>query len=139
MADAVGNFGIGAIAGGLTLSASWALFWSAVAMIGWSRGACGGRVLLNSLAAGLVPLLMVWVLFWMRGAAPVSNAGFVAGLFVMPLALIGFGLRPTPDGRKAGAHMLETMRYQMDEILGRHHECGGCDHDHEGHESGGCG
>ena len=131
------EFGTGAIIGGLSLSACWGLFWLAVGIMGFSRGTCGWRVLLNSLAVGLAPLLLAWALFWMRGAGPLG-ATFVAGLPLMPLALIALGLRPAPDGRRAGAHMLEGVRHLMDELLGKHHECGGCGHDHAPHGSGGC-
>lgn len=139
MQDALVDFGIGAITGGLSLSACWGLFWFAVGMIGFSRGTCSWRVLLNSLVVGLAPLLLAWALFWIRDTASSSSAAFVAGLSIMPLALMGFGLRPAPDGRRAGVHMLEGVRHLMDELLGKHHECGGCGHDHEPRESGGCG
>jgi hypothetical protein len=139
MQDALMDFGIGAITGGLSLSACWGLFWFAVGMIGFSRGTCSWRVLLNSLAVGLAPLLLAWALFWTREAAFSSNAAFVVGLSVMPLALMGFGLRPARDGRRAGTHVLEGVRQLMDELLGKHHACDGCGQDREPHESGGCG
>ncbi|HET9576029.1 MAG TPA: hypothetical protein VFP04_06490 [Nitrospira sp.] len=138
MRDALIDFGTGAITGGLTLSACWGLFWLVIGTIGLLRGTCGRRVVLNSLTVGLVPLLLVCVLFWMRGAAPLSGAAFAVGLSLMPVMLMGFGLRPVPDGRRAGSHMLEGVRQLMDELLGKHHECGGCGHDHEPRETEGC-
>src|SRR5690348_18266204 len=124
MRDALIDFGTGAITGGLTLSGCWGLFWLVIGTIGLLRGTCGRRVVLNSLTVGLVPLLLVWGLFWMRGAALLSSAAFALGLTLMPVMLMGFGLRPVLDGRRAGAHMLEGVRQLMDELLGKHHECG---------------
>ena len=66
------------------------------------------------------------------------NVAFVAGLFVLPLLLTGLGLRKAPDGRRVGLHMLEGIRHLRDELLGTHHECGGCDHDHGADRAGGC-
>ena len=132
------EFGIGVIIGGLSLSACWGLFWLVVGTMGFSRGTCGWRVLLNSFAVGLAPLPLVWALFWMRGTASIG-APFVAGLAVMPLTLIAMGVRSAPDGRRAWSHMLEGVRHLMDELLGKHHEGGGCGHDHAPGGSGGCG
>jgi hypothetical protein len=130
MQEALLDFGIGAIIGGLSLSACWGLFWLAVGTVGFSRGTCSWRVLLNSLVVGVVPLMLVSALLWMRGAPLRPSLAFAAGLSVMPLALLVFGLRSAPDGRRAGTHMLEGARHLIDELLGKHHECGGCGHNH---------
>ena len=132
------EFGTGVIIGGLSLSACWGLFWFAVGLMGFSRGTCGWRVLLNSIAVGLAPLLLVWAILWMKSAGPLG-VPFVAGLLLMPLALIALGLRSAPDGRRAGVHMIEGVRHLMDELLGKHQECGGCGHDHAPRGSGECG
>src|SRR6266545_379105 len=52
------EFGLGFLVGGLGLSACWGLFWLIVGMIGISRGTCHGRVIVNSLTVGVVPLLI---------------------------------------------------------------------------------
>ena len=138
MQDVVIDFGIGALTGGLSLSVCWGLFWLIIGLIGFSRGTCSWRVLLNSFVVGLTPVLVAWALFWMRGAVSPSGAPFLVGLSVMPLALAGLGLRSTPDGRRAGSHMLEGVRHLMHELLGKHHDCGGCGHDQDPRRSEGC-
>jgi hypothetical protein len=137
MQDALIDFGIGAFTGGLSVSASWGLLWLVVGLMGFSRGTCSWRVLLNSFAACLAPLLLVWAFFWMRGTAFPSSAAFAAGVSVIPLTLVSLGLRPAPDGRRAVVHMLEGVRSLMDDLLGKHRECGDCSHDHEPHKAEG--
>src|SRR5262249_38651992 len=129
------EFGIGAVIGGLSLSASWGLFWLAVGLMGFSRCTCGWRVLLDSIAGGLGRLLLGWAIFWVRGGGPLG-VSFVGWVRVLPLALIALGWRSAPDGRRAGTHMIEGARHLMDELLGKHHECGGCGHDHAPRGSG---
>lgn len=132
------DFGTGAIIGGLALSACWGWLWLVIGTVGLARGMCSARVVINSLVVGLSPLLLGWGLWWMRTEAFSSNAAFVAGLFVMPLMLVGLGLRKAPDGRRAGLHVVEGIRHLKDELLGTHHGCAGCGHDHGTDRVGGC-
>jgi hypothetical protein len=129
------DFTTGVIIGGLGMSACWGWLWLTIGTVGLSRGTCSWRVVLNSLAVGVVPLLLGWALLWLRAEAFTIHTAFVLGIPVMPLVLTGLSLRPGSDGRRAGLHMIEGVRHLMDELLGTHRECGGCDHDH-GTESG---
>jgi len=119
-------FGAGLFVGGLSLSACWGLFWLAIGTAGLVRGTCGWRVVLNSLTVGAVPLMLIAGLFWWNGGVSGVSSAFGVGMMGMPIVLLGFGLRQAPDGRRAVAHMLDGVRHLMDELLGRHHECGGC-------------
>jgi hypothetical protein len=130
MQHALIDIGTGAIMGGLALSAGWGLLWLAVSSIGLSRGTCHWRVVVNSLAVGAVPLLLAWALVSIRAETFSPTIAFVVGLSVMPLILTGLALRPGPGGRPAGAHLLQGIRRLIDELLGKHHECDGCGHDH---------
>lgn len=132
------DFGAGVLCGGLMMSASWGLFWLAVGTVGVTRGTCSWRVLLNSVAVAAIPLLLGFLLIWLRGSALAFGLAYGLGLSVMPLVLIGFGLRQAPDGQRAGTRMLDGVRHLVDELLGKHHGCGGCGQEHDqGH--GGCG
>ena len=124
------DFATGVIIGGLALSAGWGCLWLIIGTVGWARGACGVRVVMHSLAVGISPLLLGGGLWWMRAEAFSPNIAFVLGLVVMPLMLIGLGLRKASDGRPVGLHMAEGIRHLKDELLGAHHACGGCGHDH---------
>ena len=132
MREGVLDFVLGTVAGGFCLSACWGLFWLSVSTVGMIWRTCSWRVVANSLAVLIAPLMLGWLLFWFRGAMATPNAAFALGLMVMPLILLGFGLRPTPDGQRAGIHMLEGIRHLKDDLLGKHQSCGGCDHEHEG-------
>lgn len=132
------DFGMGILAGGLGLSVVWGLFWLVIGTVGFARGSCSWRVVLNSAVVWLIPSCLVLALFWMRGAGQAIGEPFAAGFAIMPLVLIGFGLRRAPDGQRAGSHMLDGVRHLMDELLGKHRGCSGCSHE-EGHEHGGCG
>src|SRR5690348_7497609 len=112
----------------------WGFFWLAVGTIGLTRGTCTWKVVLNSIAVGAIPLCLAWLLFWMRGTSRGFGVAFVAGLTVMPLVLMFLGLRLGPDGRRSGTHMLMGIEHLMNELLGKHHACSGCGHDHN-HES----
>jgi hypothetical protein len=125
------NFIIGLFMGGLSLSAGWGLFWLGIGLMGLRRGTCGWRVVRNSFAAGLVPLLLIIGLLWWRGGAGEASLPFGMGFLGLPMLLLGLGLRPAPDGQQAGIHMLMGVRHLMDEILGNHHGCGGCAHEHD--------
>src|SRR5262249_54815911 len=96
---------------------------------------CRWRVPANSIVVGLIPLSLIWALLWLEGAE--GNAGvFATGVTVVPLMLIGLGLRKAPDGQRAGIHMWDGMRHLMEELLGTHKGCcGGCDHQ-RGHQPG---
>jgi hypothetical protein len=124
------GFGIGVLIGGLSLSACWGLFWLAVGTVGLIRGTCSWHVVVNSLTVGVVPLLAIAGLYWWYDGTYGISATFGMGLLGMPIVLLGFGLRYAPDGRRAGAHMLEGVRHLRDELLGCHHECGGCGEHH---------
>ncbi len=132
------DFGMGLLIGGLLLSACWGWLWLVIGTIGLTRGTCSLRVVMNSLVVGVSPLLLGWGLCWMRTEALSPNAPFVAGLCVMPLFVAGLGLRKAPDGRRIGLHMIEGIGRLKDELLGTHHECGGCGHDHGAGTAGGC-
>ena len=132
------DFGMGLLAGGLGLSAAWGLFWLVIGTVGYMRGTCSLRVVLNSLTGLTIPLLMLAALAWFWGSSRVPGVSFVCGLGVMPLVLVAFGLRRAPDGRPAGVHMLAGVQYLMGTVLGAHQDCGGCGGDH-GHGAGGCG
>jgi len=139
MLDAVIDFGVGLLMGGLGLSVCWGLFWLTIGTVGVARRTCSWRVLLNSAVVGGLPLLLILGLMWAGGAGHRAGSAFAAGLSVMPMIVIGLGLRQAPDGQRAGAHMLEGVRHLMDELLGKHHDCGGCGHEHEPRDAGGCG
>jgi hypothetical protein len=136
MQDAFFDFGLGAVVGGLTMSACWGLFWLAIGTIGLTRGTCGWRVMLNSITVLAVPLLLGCAILWARGASPPYGSAFGSGLLILPLVLTGFAFRQAPDGQRAGVHMLDGVRTLIDELLGKHKACGGCSHEHD-HE--GCG
>ena len=129
MHSAMINFAVGALLGGLALSAAWGILWLIVGAIGLWRRTCSWRVVANSFVVGVVPVLLAWALVSVSDEiAP--NPAFVVGLLVMPFILAGLALRPVPGGRRAGASMLQGIGSLMDELLGRHHACGGCEHDH---------
>ncbi len=129
------DFGIGFLVGGLALSAAWGVFWLGVSLVGLRRGTCGPRVVLNSLVVGLVPMGFIAGLVWWQGTGGGAPA-FGVGLAGMPLVAVALALRPAADGRLAGSHLLGGVRQLMDDLLGAHHGCGGCGHEHD---HGGCG
>lgn len=133
MQDELLNLGVGIVVGGLLMSAGWGAFWLVIGVVGLGRQTCGWPVLLNSLTVLVVPLLLAWGLLWARGGPTSLDSAFSMGLSVVPLLLLGFAFRQAPDGQRAGMHMLAGVRHLMDELLGRHHGCGGCSHEH-GHE-----
>ena len=132
------DFGLGILSGGLVLSMGWGWFWLVIGTVGLARRTCRVRVVLNSLIVGVVPLCLVWALLWARGHMEGNSQAFAAGLSIMPLVLVGLALRRAPDGQRAGTHMVEGVRHLMDELLGRHHGCGGCIHE-PGQDHGGRG
>jgi hypothetical protein len=138
MQPTIVDFAKGALLGGLALSACWGWLWLVVGTVGFVRGVCTGRVVLNSLTVGIVPLLLGSWVWWMRHDTVSSMGAFVAGLFVMPLIVVGLGLRRASDGRRAGLHMAEGIWQLKDELLGAHHECGGCAHEPDADREGRC-
>ena len=128
------HFALGVLAGGLILSGCWGLFWAVIGSIGLARRTCSWRALFNSLAVGAVPLSIAAGLMWMKGGG--ADPAFAVGLTIVPLVLMGFGLRHAPDGQRAGMHMVAGVRGLMDDLLGRHQACGGCGHQHD-HDPGG--
>jgi hypothetical protein len=131
------DFATGAIIGGLVLSACWGWLWLVIGTVGFARGICSVRVVMNSLVVGMTPLLLGYALWWMRAGAISPNAAFFTGLSVIPLMLIGLSLRKAPDGRRAGLHVAEGIRHLKDELLGTHRGCGGCGHSHGTDGAGG--
>ena len=132
------EFGTGLLMGGLGLSACWGLFWLVIGAVGFWRGTCNRQVLLSASAASGVPLALLALLLWVSGAAQGPGLEFVGGLIVVPLLLVGFGLRRAPDGQLAGAHMVGGVRHLVEKLLGHHQACGGCSGGH-GPGPGGCG
>jgi hypothetical protein len=130
------NFAVGALLGGLLLSAAWGLLWLVVGAIGLWRRTCSWRVVANSLVIAVVPLLLAWALLSVPDEVT-PNMVFVAGLLVMPFILAGLALRPVSGGHRAGASMLRGIGLLIDDLLGRHQACGGCDHDHSPDVTGG--
>ena len=132
------DFGTGVMIGGLALSACWGWLWLVISTMGLVRGVCRLAVVRNSMIVAIIPVLLGWGLWWLRPEAFSPTIAFVAGLFVVPLLLTALGLRKAADGRRAGLHMVEGIRHLKDELLGVHHECGGCGHDHGADRAGGC-
>ena len=130
------NFAVGALLGGLLLSAAWGLLWLVVGAIGLWRRTCSWRVVANSVVIAVVPLLLAWALLSVPDEVT-PNMVFVAGLLVMPFILAGLALRPVSGGHRAGASMLRGIGLLIDDLLGRHQACGGCDHDHGPDVTGG--
>ena len=130
------NFAVGALLGGLLLSAAWGLLWLVVGAIGLWRRTCSWRVVANSLVIAVVPLLLAWALLSVPDEVT-PNLVFVAGLLVMPFILAGLALRPVSGGHRAGASMLRGIGLLINDLLGRHQACGGCDHDHGPDVTGG--
>ena len=132
------DLGTGVLMGGLALSAGWGWLWLSIGTVGYARGVCGLRIVLNSLAVAIAPLFFGSLAWWMRAESLSLNAAFIAGLVVMPMIVLGLALRRTSDGRRVGLHMAEGIRQLKNELLGMHHECGGCAHDHGHDQPGGC-
>ena len=130
------NFAVGALLGGLLLSAAWGLLWLVVGAIGLWRRTCSWRVVANSLVIAVVPLVLAWALLSVPDEVS-PNTVFVVGLLVMPFILAGLALRPVSGGHRAGASMLRGIGLLIDDLLGRHQACGGCDHDHGPDVTGG--
>ena len=136
MRSAMINFAVGALLGGLALSAAWGILWLTVGAIGLWRRTCSWRVVANSLVIAVVPLLLAWALLSVPDEVT-PNMVFVVGLLVMPFILAGLALRPVSGGHRAGASMLRGIGLLIDDLLGRHQACGGCDHDHGPDVTGG--
>ena len=130
------NFTVGALLGGLLLSAAWGLLWLVVGTIGLWRRTCSWRVVANSLVIAVVPLVLAWALLSVPDEVS-PNTVFVVGLLVMPFIFAGLALRPVSGGHRAGASMLRGIGLLIDDLLGRHQACGGCDHDHGPDVTGG--
>ena len=131
------DVGTGALIGGLALSACWGGLWFVIGTIGLVRGVCSLRVVLNSVVVVVSPVVLGWGIWWMRGNELSSDMAFVGGLLIMPLVVITLALRRTSDGRRVGHHMAEGVRRLKDELLGAHHACAGCGHDHADDRAGG--
>ena len=132
------DFGTGVLMGGLALSAGWGWLWLSIGTVGYARGVCGLRIVLNSLGVGVASLFFGVLAWWIWPYSLSFNALFAAGLVVMPMLVLGLALRRTSDGRRAGLHMAEGIRQLKNELLGVHHECGGCAQDHGHDQPGGC-
>ncbi|MDK2744079.1 MAG: hypothetical protein H8K03_05295 [Nitrospira sp.] len=134
MTQTVVDLCVGFLAGGLVVSATWGFFWLAIGVIGLSRGTCGWGVVLKSLMGGLVPMFLLVGLVWWESGTGREKLWFGIGLTGVPMVLLALGLRRMPDGKLAGTHLIEGIRYLMGDILGTHQGCGGCDHEHD-HET----
>jgi len=122
----------GFFTGGLALSAAWGLFWLAISLVGRIRGTCGWRIVFMSLVGGGVPLVLAIALVWGIGGLERMTSVFAVGFLGMPTVLTGLWLRRMPDGQRAGTHLAAGARHLMEDLLGSHQGCGGCDdrHDH---------
>jgi hypothetical protein len=121
---------VGFLAGGLAISAAWGSFWMVVGLVGVSRRTCRWRIPLNGFTVGLVPLLLLIGLVWWSGGTEHQPIWLGVGLIGMPTILSVLSLRLMPDGKLAGAHLLESIQTLMGDVLGTHQGCGGCDHEH---------
>lgn len=130
MSEWIVPFPAGLAVGGLSLSAGWGLFWLGIATVGVARGTCDRRVWLNSLAVGGASLVLAGILLWGLGAAARVGVPFRLGLLGVPLLLLTVACRHAPDGRRAGAHLIEGIRDLAGQLLGRHQPCGGCSEGH---------
>lgn len=127
------DFGAGLLAGGLAVSMAWGMFWLAIGLIGWNRGACEWNIVTKGLAGGGVPcLLLIGLLWWFIGTGG-DGLWFVSGFIGIPGLLVLLSFRLMPDGKTAGSHLIEGIRSLRADLLGAHQRCGGCrpDHDHE--------
>ena len=136
MIGTLGEWVAGFVAGGLALSTAWGFFWLGIGLVGVSRNTCGWPIVLKGGVGGGVPLVLAIALVWWMGAAGTLSTVFLLGLMGMPVILVALWLRPMPDGRRAGTHLVAGVHHLMDELLGRHQGCGGC---HDGHDHGTCG
>lgn len=136
MIGTLGECVAGFVTGGLALSAAWGVFWLIIGLVGVSRNTCGWPIVLKGGVGGAVPLGMAIVLVWWMGGVGQISTVFLVGLIGMPAILAGLWLRPMPDGRRAGTHLVAGVRHLVDELLGQHQGCGGC---HDGHDHGTCG
>ncbi|QPD05139.1 MAG: hypothetical protein Nkreftii_002913 [Candidatus Nitrospira kreftii] len=128
MTEAFVDFGAGFLAGGLAVSTAWGLFWLAIGLIGWNRRTCRGGIVIKGIAGGFVPLSLLLGLLWWRGGSGYDGVWFASGLVGMPALLSILSLRRMPDGKTAGTHFFEGVRFLMSDLLGAHRGCGGCDH-----------
>ena len=136
MIGTVGEWVAGFLTGGLALSAAWGFFWLGIGLVGVSRKTCGWPIVIKGGVGGGVPLCLAIALVWWMGRTGTLSTVFLVGLMGMPVILAGLWLRPMPDGRRAGTHLVAGIRHLMDELLGQHQGCGGC---HDGHDHGTCG
>jgi hypothetical protein len=126
MMETLMDFGTGFLAGGLAVSMVWGLFWFVIGVIGWSRRTCGWSIVSKGLAGGLVSCSLLIGLLWWRGESGYDGVWFASGLLGMPGLLLILSLRPMPDGKTAGMHLLGGVRSLMGDLLGGHQRCDGC-------------
>jgi hypothetical protein len=131
MAEGGISFLLGFIVGGFGISSCWGLFWSALAVIGLTRGTSGWKVVQASLTAGLVPLTLAAAVLWTMNGGRATTWPFLAGVVTLPVLLTGMALRKLPDGTRVGERLLGGTHTMMDTMLGKHSGCGG--------DCGGCG
>ena len=127
------DFGAGFFAGGLAVSSVWGFFWFGIGLIGWKRRTCGWGIVMKGLAGGVVPLSLLLGLLWWRGGSGDDGWWFPSGSAGIPVLFVLLSLRPMPDGRTAGSHLIEGIRSLAEDLLGGHQGCGGCrpERDHE--------
>ena len=106
------DFGTGLLAGGLSVSAGWGLFWLVIGTVGFMRGTCSHRVLFNSLAGSTIPLLMLAALAWLWGSSRMP--GFAEhNERRRPRSPAAAQLRPSRVSRRsrAGGHSSSSSEY----------------------------
>ena len=123
MQDALIEFGIGAFTGGLSVSASWGLLWLVVGLMGFSRGTCSWRVVLNSLRrAWLLRCGHGGILWWYDGVHGVSgNSPWECSSCRW---FVELGIASGSRWSRAVKHMLDGVRPLMDHLLGKHRSAG---------------
>lgn len=132
MMETLIDFGAGFLAGGLAVSMVWGLFWFVIGVVGRSRRTCGWSTVSKGLVGGFVSFSLLIGLLWWCGSG-YDGVWFASGLLGMPGLLLILSLRPMPDGKMAGMHLLEGVRALVEDLLGGHQRCDGC-HSQGDHE-----
>ncbi len=126
MTKSLMDFGAGFLAGGLAVSTVWGMFWLVIGLIGWSRRTCGWNIVGKGLVGGVVPGSLLIGLVWWHSGNGYDGVWFASGLAGIPVLLMLLSVRPMPDGKRAGSHLIEGIRSLMVDLLGAHQGCGGC-------------
>lgn len=124
------SFAFGVVLGGLAVSACWGLFWLTLASVGLARGTSTWKVVRASAMAAVVPTALFAVACMAVNPARMESWSFLLGVPAVPATLVMLAMRRLPDGTRVGARLIGGAHAMIDTILGRHHECGGCEHEH---------